>query len=365
MGANKDQHYVPQMYLRNFSENGKSIGGYIIKERRFIPDVPIRKTCQRDYLYGKSQEVESWFCSLEQQWSQIIRKIILDEDLLLSKDEWSLLTQFIALSDLRTGYVADKMDDLLSKQFQIHLLTRRQAGEIDFTDDQIKAMHVGAEVPNLVALQNVNYYLELLGDLVPVLIVNKTSRPFITSDYPVIKYNYLFTTRRYYRSYGYGQIGIQIFLPLSPRFCLLSYDPHAYQINNFQTSVKISSATAIEINKMIAQNAKSIIFAGNSARDWVIERYAKGKKDSSQNYNNHILENSDGDLMINYSTVSDFNDYNLSFCAITDAALEMALPPHLGAPLRPEVIKLKEKWNIKYSNIQPRKPDFSLLPQFD
>ena len=32
----------------------------------------------------------------------------------------------------------------------------------------------------------------------------------------------------------------------------------------------------IEINKMIAKNAKSAIYFRNSAREWVIEKYTKG-----------------------------------------------------------------------------------------
>ena len=58
MPANKSHHYVPKLYLRNFTrpENSKSITLYNIEKKRLISNAPIKGQCCRDYFYGNETD---------------------------------------------------------------------------------------------------------------------------------------------------------------------------------------------------------------------------------------------------------------------------------------------------------------------
>jgi hypothetical protein len=72
---------------------------------------------------------------------------------------------------------------------------------------------------------------KLVVDLKPILIVEQTgSRRFITSDYPVVRYNSFYLSKNYSFSSGYLTRGLQLFLPISPRKCIMLYDSKAYEI---------------------------------------------------------------------------------------------------------------------------------------
>jgi hypothetical protein len=72
-------HYVPQFLMRNFSDNGNSIGQYIKNYRSYIKDASIKKICGANYLYGKTSELEDILCDLESLWAKSIKKICIKE----------------------------------------------------------------------------------------------------------------------------------------------------------------------------------------------------------------------------------------------------------------------------------------------
>jgi len=187
----KYHHYVPQMYLRAFSQNNKSIGGYILSENKYVNNMSIAGICGRKYLYGEDLEVERWFSDLESIWSSIIRKIISSESLELSPDEWTYLYMFIYLSEARTSMAADRLDDIVTKTYKIAALTARNHGKLEMTDDRIRQLQVRGDKPNLPLLKAFPKGIEVIEDLIPVLLINHTSREFITSDNPVLRYNYI------------------------------------------------------------------------------------------------------------------------------------------------------------------------------
>ena len=68
MPSNKNQHFVPQLLLRNFSsDSGKSknsINTYIIKNKKFIENVSIKSQCSKNYFYGKNLIIEKKITSI-------------------------------------------------------------------------------------------------------------------------------------------------------------------------------------------------------------------------------------------------------------------------------------------------------------
>ena len=70
MAQNKNQHYIPKFYFKQFSQNGKTICVFNISKELSIENAPITGQCSKDYFYSKNIEVEKlshgWKVWLEQ-----------------------------------------------------------------------------------------------------------------------------------------------------------------------------------------------------------------------------------------------------------------------------------------------------------
>ena len=74
----KNQHYVPQFHLRQWSSDGRLISLYNKYNKKFVDNKgAIKNMASRDYLYDKNGEVESLFCKIESKLSPLYQKIIL------------------------------------------------------------------------------------------------------------------------------------------------------------------------------------------------------------------------------------------------------------------------------------------------
>lgn len=344
MANNEYQHYVPQMYLRNFSSNGKSIGGYILGERKYVSDMPIDRVCGRKYLYGEDLKIEKWFSDLEGNWANLLRKIISEKNLELSEEEWAYLYMFVFLSDARTGYTADSTVDSATKVAKSIALLGQEHGLVDFSDEEIKKLHVSIDKPNLAHLQSMPTGVEVMQDLAPALIINSSGKGFITSDCPMMKYNPLFVKRRYHRNSGIGQVGAQVLLPLSPDLCLILYDSAVYDIKVKDRVLTLNSADQIiKLNMLLARNAKATVFFNNATPQWLIEKYTRGVKNTSSVFNNTLMRGESGGYLVVSSSFGTMYDAKLSFYSIRKQFMKMPFPNHMAGPLRPNAQRVADR----------------------
>ena len=79
----KEQHYVPQFYLKGFSEDGIHIYQYDIKKDK-VHKTLIKNTCKESYLYeyknesGKiisNNEIETVFCEIESSVADLLKEL--------------------------------------------------------------------------------------------------------------------------------------------------------------------------------------------------------------------------------------------------------------------------------------------------
>ncbi len=338
------QHYVPQMYLRNFSANGKSIGGFLLAERKYVSDMAVDRICGRKYLYGEDLLIEKWFSELEGNWATLLKKIISQESLDLSESEWAYLYMFAFLSDARTGYLADSTTDMMTKTVQSYALLSREHGQIDFTDEEISNLRVSIDKPNLAHLQIMPSGIEVMADLTPVLIINSTRKGFITSDCPLVRYNPLFVKRQYNRSSGLGHVGAQIFIPLSPRLCFMLYDEAVYEMCSTNRTIRLNSPDQIiRLNTLFAHNAKSVVLFNNHEQEWLIKKYTGKVKDTSNSFTNVLMKGESGGYLVMASTPSITYDANLSFFLLNEPFLKIPFPNNAAGPLRPNVQRITDR----------------------
>lgn len=350
---NKFQHYVPQFYLRNFSNNGKSVGSFVFSNHKYIENAPIRSICGRDYLYGDDLNIEKWFQRLERIWSRIINKIISSGNLLSINDEEKVyLLMLFYLSDARTAYVADTVKEEVNTLNNIRARLYREHRGIEISDDEINDLEILINKPNLVHLQNMPQVVEMIADLSIVLLHNTSSRQFITSDCPIAKYNKLFLEKNYYRSYGYGHVGTQVFLPISPIYCLVLYDASVYEFKSVKDYVVTVNAPneIIELNKLFVKNSKCAIYFNNTERDWIIKRMVEKKRDTSKIFHNGVFGDDKQGYLVVHSSGGVHDAIKMPLFIVKPECMNFTFPKHAGGPLRPWVEQLSKKYDEEEKN---------------
>lgn len=179
----KEQHYVPQFYLKGFSEDGIHIYQYDIKKDK-VHKTLIKNTCKESYLYeyknelGKvisNNEIEDLFGKIESQVSNLIQDISCRSPLtkrgFLKDDELFLLYLYLYIQLMRTSrnmYLATTIVNSGEHEFQKkNLVLNRFFQNID-------------NLTNPLLLRT----LELFWELKPV-IIRTTFDCFYTTDNPV------------------------------------------------------------------------------------------------------------------------------------------------------------------------------------
>jgi len=257
MPQNKNQHYVPQSYFRLFSKNGTHIEAYNLKRKQSFTS-SIKHMCSKDYFYSKNIEIEKVLSTLESSQDKIMRDIVSDETIPKHPKDYLILLSFICMQHARTETSklrADESIDLLSDEIVEGLLGSNADVKITYP-----AVHM---LKMKVALQTI----PLLGDLIPVIMINKTSKNFIFSDNPIVFHNTFLNTKSF-GSLGLQSPGLQIFCPLGDKVMLMLYDPKFYSVNITKNySLEIHDKNDIEhLNELQFLNCNETIFYSDQSQ---------------------------------------------------------------------------------------------------
>jgi hypothetical protein len=229
MPAHKRHHYVPQMALRRFANpDGRSIGLYHIARGRFVARASIRDQAARDWFYGKDGVNESTLGIIEGEAARIIADILKTDRLppLLGPDYIGLIL-YIALQNGRTVAAETELNQRADHAAK-DLLRRR----IKDADQLANLDSVIIQIPDAVqeAVAAAFIGAPMLYDLGCTLIANESGCPFLLSDAPAVLHNRLFAYLEEIGVVAYGNVGLQLILPLSPTRALLFYDRTAYRV---------------------------------------------------------------------------------------------------------------------------------------
>ena len=221
MVSKRNQHFVPQFYLRIFQSAPKRIHLYDLGRMEPRKDVGIKGQCYKRYFHGKDNKVEDALGELEGT-SAIMLQGILDARKIpqrRNKAHLDMLT-FVCLQHLRTQKRTRAFRHILLKSLR-HAFN--DMGEIP---EGIVLDHL--ELITL-SLSMIPAALEQISDLKTHLVVSR-SEPFITSDAPVYTYNQYCEGIRDRGITGLASRGLQIFVPISPSVLLVLYDSRTYKI---------------------------------------------------------------------------------------------------------------------------------------
>jgi hypothetical protein len=226
MPANKNHHFVPQFYLRNFG-GGASVGLYDLERRVHLATASIRGQCQRPYLYGRNPVAEKALADLEGVAAQVVSDIIATSvpPPPGSKEYFNLIT-FVMFQWARTPAAGKVMDTFATKMARSMLKVPGVVPDRQREDIDSFAVHFRSPITNSMKLAAT--MLHLLPDLAMKIVVNRTSVQFLTSDAPVVFFNQWCQGTSGRGSTGLASAGLQVFLPLSPQHLLLLYDGDVY-----------------------------------------------------------------------------------------------------------------------------------------
>lgn len=229
MAEKKNQHYVPKMYLRNFSSGSKkAIHLYNIPSKLKKSNAPIKGQCAAPYFYGKDLKIENALQLLEGAVASIIRDILNSNTVPKPRSgEASNFLVFTIFQYARTKHTANAHDDIADQYLKAIL---EKDGSID--QEALKNLKISLTDPVGMSLRAAAESMTIAMDLKTKVLINRTSVEFITSDNPVVLYNQLFegSNPALGANIGLACKGLQIFLPLSPTHLLIMYDSSVYKV---------------------------------------------------------------------------------------------------------------------------------------
>ena len=264
----KNQHYVPQFYLRYFSVDKKNVGAYILESGQNIPSAPIKSQASRDYFYSDNIEMEKVLSNLEACAKKVLDKIIAAPTEPLSKEDKDTLFDFTVIqlgrTEVQASCVKQWYEQRVRSLSDVFSQMSTDTGGDQGESLKEKVLHLIGEPPPFPAVYSVAAHEEIsdiMRDLSVKILVNKTDKSFITSDNPVAKYNQ-FMERMRQEAYNLGARGLQIFFPLSPRIGVMYYDPKCYKLGYKKREyVELNQGKDIdELNKLTSCNSGGLLY---------------------------------------------------------------------------------------------------------
>ena len=175
MASNKNQHFVPQCYLKNFAkdESKAAICLYNLDRKKLIKNAPIKNQCSKNYFYGEDLILEKALQPIEGQFSEMIRTI------------------------KKPGYILTEGDKVFFKEFWLLQYIRTEEFSKSIarsTEKDVETLFSIDIKMNIKEVVRKSMYLikknrHLVDDLKFCILENNTKTDFITSDNPAILTN--------------------------------------------------------------------------------------------------------------------------------------------------------------------------------
>lgn len=298
MVKRKNHHFVPQFYFRRFSPDGKSIC-LLRKSTGFTtPTAPIRSQSSQALFYG-DDTVEAALGKIESVSSRMLHDLSIIKDVTkLSDEHFHLLFLWITLQRTRTAAsrnmtkaMADKWthmnlevminnDDSLSEEKRARLITGipiMQADPVAF-----QRMMMGAAMEER----------EQLLDLRPIMLINKTNRPFVFGDAPVVFYNGFYRNVKLRGVLGFATPGLMVSYPLAPNLSLLLLDDARYKLKRVRDNkVKINDLRDVmALNKLQIHASASCIYFNDIKFDAYVREIWQQERQKLTSHSGRVIE---------------------------------------------------------------------------
>lgn len=254
--SSQKQHVVPRFYLRHFSPDGKQLNVYNLQRNKTILGASLKGQCYRRGVYGDTPDVEKALAKHETILAPIVAAIVNTTALPSRLVDYFYLLQFVSSLHLRPGAAIDEMNtslDMLVKD----LMSRTSP----YTKEDLDLVRVRANNAGPMLASQIHRAGRALLDLKPALVMAPDKTEWITSDHPLIAYNtYTEELPETQPGHGFMTIGLQLFLPLSPRVLLLLFDGTIYRQRDANTLQTATPADTNALNLLQAAYAQENLY---------------------------------------------------------------------------------------------------------
>ena len=195
-----------------------------------------------------------------------------------------MLCNFILLTATRTKLSKYEGEAAINLAFDLkkeNLAQTREAKDLGISQESIDRLRLGRNTANLEGMLGAMVGAYLISDLAVVLLDNDTDRPFITSDVPVVFYNFLKIADL--SLLGWQSPGLMIFVPLSEEYTLWLFDAEMYKpsVKAWDNLKLTRTADVDEINRLQILNADEyLIFSKPDYYDYIswLHKPLKGRR---------------------------------------------------------------------------------------
>jgi hypothetical protein len=286
MATQKEHHYVPQFFFRNFSHHPDRTTIHVLLTRDTAVkfDVSIKKQGKRHKLYLR-QEIEAALSQVEAGMSSCFRSVLRNvANFPALRNSLPIIHQMAGAFLLQAGRVPargrryhDAVSPLFEQLAYGQLLADGQTppdlreelarGDLhigyDYRYDVLSATHLALIAPIL------------FFDMTMALLINATPVPFVFSDGPAICTNlFLWDSHEIQGITGYGSRGLIAFMPLCESVAMMFFDGGAYELRSPATNPVYLNADADVglLNAFQALAADDVIYFGNKDAASYVER---------------------------------------------------------------------------------------------
>lgn len=268
MAKKANQHYVPKFYFRFFSKDGKRICVLNRKTGGTIEHASIKGQASKNYFYGE-ESIENALSEIEGHFSTVLQQLRKSASFInFNNQNHILFLQNLMLQKSRTISARQKSKPAMDRLMQLHLEVVIN-NDKDISDQEKEELrnslpYISADPSQtqLVEMKTAIECAEYLIDLLPIILINKTNRPFIFSDAPVVFYNQYQKNITLRGVLGAQTPGLIIYYPLDPRVSVMLLDKNKYEIKGLKNSVVNlrDFSDVLSLNKLQIHNAANAIF---------------------------------------------------------------------------------------------------------
>lgn len=257
----RNHHYVPQFYLRNFTNAAGTLYGYNKKDQEhFGPRNPKtvakEKDFYRDIGEGAKAELETRLGKFENQLAPAIKRILAKVNLsvaglpgppAIDPDDKELLAQFVALQMIRTPQTLERMiqiaSDYVSPEDRVRLKELAKGAFVGTINQ-----HLDEELDTFSQVINRHRLMFLIA-------AKDTS--FWTNDAPVFVAKGSDDGKAYWHGIGIGDESLELYLPISSKVIAVFVGMHLDKVPPY---FRLAADQVAYRNRLTYLSAHELVF---------------------------------------------------------------------------------------------------------
>lgn len=281
MAELKNQDYVPKVLLSRFTNPDRTTTNlFNVHTNNIRTSIPYKPQCSIDYFYGKDLEIEKRLGILENRVGSILNVIEARPETYIKpySEEHVLLTIFSLYQYVRTlktletvKSVVSLASDEIKKQTRQDIMPKLlEAANGKATKEQVEeffdSMTLSLAKPHFAIFSIADKEIEPTLRLRMKIIQNKTTKPFIISDNPLV-YMHQQDTDCFYR----------MLLPLTPKLALVFYDNKKYKIGEKHSTTHElhNDKDVFHLNSLQYMNSKTNLYFNSSLNLKDLQSYSR------------------------------------------------------------------------------------------